>query len=138
MPRNSFMVGVVTPRNTPSSVPTTGPDSATPFVAAIAIRTQAAAMFHPSRDVQFRFCNFFGNLMEPSIFGGANYISVSAKLISGDPGQKRSTPSPLHAYFCRVKSNREERVLRKPKIFLYLAARLGSADYNSVVKEDSY
>src|SRR5215471_6624951 len=63
MPRNSFIVGVAMPRNTPSSVMASGPDAATASVTGIAIRMQAAVIHHTSRTGQFRLSDFPANFM---------------------------------------------------------------------------
>jgi hypothetical protein len=57
------MVAVATPRKAPSSAIASGPDAAIALFAAIAIRTQAAAAAHNSRDDQFCFAIFPTEIM---------------------------------------------------------------------------
>jgi hypothetical protein len=56
-------VDVATPRKTPSAVVASGPDAAIALVVAIAIRIQAAAAAHNSRDDQFCFAVFSTEIM---------------------------------------------------------------------------
>src|SRR5579864_3838822 len=58
MPRNSFMVGVATPRNTPSSVTAKGPGAAQALMMGPVISKQTVAISRCKNDCQFRFGDF--------------------------------------------------------------------------------
>jgi hypothetical protein len=81
------MVDVVTPRKAPSSAIASGPDAAIALGVAIAIRTQATAAAHNSRDDQFCFTVFSTEIMTLS-FRGSDF-SFALRLGVGRP---RSLP----------------------------------------------